>query len=148
MNDARLARTVKADGVHLSPGESFAEAREILGRGGIVGATAASRHDAMEHGEAGADYVCFAIPAIDAGKETIGEDDARELRLELVSWWAEIFEPPCLVLDVVSAEEASALAEAGADFVTVSLPSGATVADVRDLVRSFAAAVSRTVSAS
>jgi thiamine-phosphate pyrophosphorylase len=140
--DARLARTVKADGVHLGVGESYAEARETVGRGAIVGGDAGgSRHDAMELGEAGADYVAFGVPGHDAESVTLDEEDARELRLELIDWWSEIFEPPCLALDVVSPDEARALADVGADFIAVTLRAGMTVADARDLVRACAAAI-------
>jgi thiamine-phosphate pyrophosphorylase len=56
-----LARRLGADGVHLgqSDGE-VAEAREKLGREAQIGVTChASRHLAMEAGDAGADYVAF-----------------------------------------------------------------------------------------
>jgi thiamine-phosphate pyrophosphorylase len=66
--DAALARTLRADGVHLSPGADLAarydEARSILGTSAIVGIDAGtSRHLAMELGEAGADYIAFSVDA-------------------------------------------------------------------------------------
>lgn len=141
-DDSRLARTVKADGVHLSAGESFTEARDTVGRGAIVGADAGnSRHDAMELGEASADYVAFGIPDHDGEDVTFDEEDARELRAELIEWWAEIFEPPCLAFDVTSLEEARALAAAGADFVAVTVPAGLSIGDIRDMVKAYAAAI-------
>jgi thiamine-phosphate pyrophosphorylase len=58
-DDAQLARTLRADGVHLSPtkklADAYAEARSILGRVGIVGVDPGiSRHDAMTLAEDGA----------------------------------------------------------------------------------------------
>lgn len=138
-NDARMARTLKSDGVHLAAAanveETYAEAREIVGGGAIVGMDAGTlRHDAMSLGEAGADYIAFGVPA--------GADEAaREERLDRVGWWAEIFEPPCVALEVATPEEAGALAAAGADFVAVPLPPGCSLADARDLVAAFAAAI-------
>lgn len=122
--DADLARTLKADGAHIawSPKceTAYRDAREALGSRFILGADAASsRDDAMTLGELGADYVAFGVQT-----EINEQDKARERRLDMVAWWAEIFEVPCVALDVASAEEAGALAAAGADFVAVRLASG------------------------
>ncbi len=118
--DAHLARTLKADGVHLPWSlecrAAAEDAREILGQGGIVGADAGqSRHDAMELGELGVDYVAFGP---DGG---IDPALARDERDGFVAWWAEIFEVPVVALDVTGAEEAAALASVNADFISVSL---------------------------
>jgi thiamine-phosphate pyrophosphorylase len=122
MADAALARTLRADGVHLPWSkdvvERYGEARDILGGRYIVGADAGrSRDDAMTLGEAGADYVGFGIPAHVEDRES-----ARARRLELVGWWSEIFEVPCVAFDVETAEEAARLAAAGADFVALRAP--------------------------
>lgn len=130
-NDARLARTLKADGVHLDWSEDIAqryeEAREILGQRAIVGVDAGrSRHHAMSLGEAGADYIGFGIPP------HVGDRvKARQRQQELVAWWAEIFELPVVAFDVEDHETARELAAAGADFVTRRLPSGLSPADLR-----------------
>ena len=136
--DAHLARTLKADGVHLPWDlEILAraeEAREILGQGGIVGADAGvSRHDAMELGEQGVDYVAFG-PAGDADPGT-----AREDRDEYATWWAEIFEVPVVALDVAEADEAAALAAANVDFVSVTLSGGEDVQRLRAISEAVAA---------
>lgn len=116
--DAQLARTLRADGVHLPWTADVvtraAEAREILGQGGIIGAEAgASRHDAMELGELGVDYVAFSLAA-DRDAET-----ALSARHDLVAWWAELFEIPVVAMDVRDPEDAAALAAADADFISV-----------------------------
>lgn len=138
LNDVRLARALRADGVHLaSAGDleaAYAEAREVLGHG-IVGVDAGgSRHDAMTLAEAGADYVAFGALPLDG-------EEARVRRDEMAAWWAEIFEVPCVAFDVETAAEAEALAAAGADFVAVRLPADTSPAAVRGLVRGMAAAV-------
>jgi thiamine-phosphate pyrophosphorylase len=138
-DDAQLARTLRADGVHLSPtkilADAYAEARSILGRVGIVGVDPGiSRHDAMTLAEDGADYVAFGAPP-----NLKDRDKGRERRDELIAWWAEIFQAPCVAFDVETPEEAAALARAGADFVSVRLPVAATPAATRDLVAAFAA---------
>src|SRR5262249_40384251 len=83
--DAALARTLRADGVHLPWSKDvvsrYATAREILGGRFIAGADAGRfRDDAMRLGEAGADYIGFGIPGHVEDRET-----ARERQLELVA---------------------------------------------------------------
>jgi thiamine-phosphate pyrophosphorylase len=140
-DDARLARTLRADGVHLRTAknltQAYEEARNIVGRGGIVGVDVGiSRHDAMTLAEAGADYVAFGAPA-----RLKDRDKARTRRDELIAWWAEIFEAPCVALDVATPEEARTLAFAGADFLGISLSGGAAPADAREMVAAIAAAL-------
>jgi thiamine-phosphate pyrophosphorylase len=143
LDDARLARSVGADGVHLGvsrdPPAAYAAARETMGAGGVVGADAGiSRHAAMVLAEAGADYVAFGAPP------SLGDrHKARLRRAELISWWAPIFEVPCAAFDVEAPEEAQQLAAAGADFVAVTLP--ATLA--ADAAGSFVASVAEAIQA-
>ena len=141
VDDAGLARTLGADGVHLSTGvdteDRYAAARAVLSARGAVGVDAGgSRHVAMTVGEVGADYIAFASEA------AIG--DARggaQARLDLIAWWAEVFELPCMAMDVASARDARDLALAGADFVAVTLPAGRSPAWAAETMRDFAAAL-------
>jgi thiamine-phosphate pyrophosphorylase len=84
-----------------------------------------------------AEYVAFGAPL-----DLSDLDKARARRAEMIAWWAEIFEVPCVALDVESAEAAEALARAGADFVAVTLPTAEPPAASRDLVAQIAAAIS------
>lgn len=118
-DDARLARQLSADGVHLGPADdeiavgAYAAAREALGKSAIVGVSAGhSRHRAMVLGELGADYIAFG---------EAGGPDAVAERLELVAWWAELFEPPCVAWNVRGKDEAVPLVAAGADFIAAHL---------------------------
>ena len=138
-DDARLARTLKADGVHLSVGnaKAFGETREIVGGRAVVGIDAGrSRHEAMVAGEGGAEYVAFGIP--DHVDDRV---KAHRRRCELVAWWSEIFEVPVVAFDVTSAEEAGQLAAAGADFIALSLPAREPPAASGELVRAVHAAI-------
>ena len=137
--DPQLARTLRADGVHLQVAKNLAgayeAARDILGGRAIVGVDAAiSRHDAMTLAEAGADYIAFGAPS-----HLKDRDKARARRDELIVWWAGIFEVPCVAFDVETREEAEALSGAGADFIAFRLPAAAT--PTRDLVAGIAAAL-------
>ena len=139
--DAQLARTLRADGVHLNVSKDLVgaheQAREILGKRGIVGVDIGiSRHDAMTLAEAGADYIAFGAPP-----HLKDRDKGRARRDELIAWWGEIFEVPCVALDVETREEAEALSRAGADFIGIRLAAGATPAATRDLVVGIAAAI-------
>ncbi len=139
--DARLARSLGADGVHLSSTadlvDAYQAARAILGPSGVIGVDPGiSRHDAMTLAEAGADYVAFGAPA-----HLNDRDKARARRDDLIAWWGEIFQVPCVAFDVETALEAEALAVAGADFVALTLPAGQPAAAARDLVAAVAAAI-------
>ena len=113
-DDARLAARLGADGVHVTgAGADLAQAIERLKPQRIVGAGALpTRDEAMIAGEMGADYVMFG--------ELDGTRRAMSLQplAERVAWWAEIFETPCVACAGTLAE-ASALRQAGADFVAL-----------------------------
>lgn len=121
LDDAELARALRADGVHLDTTKDIAAryelAREILGTRYIVGVNAGkSRHDAMTLAEAGADYIAFGAPA------TLRDQAAAVARRrEMIAWWSDLFEIPCVALDVASPDTAAELATHGADFVACSL---------------------------
>jgi thiamine-phosphate pyrophosphorylase len=102
-----------ADGAHISGPEAITEALEKLKPDWIVGAGRLdSRHDAMSAAEGGADYVMFGEP------DESGERPGFETVLERVSWWAEVFEAPCVAY-AASIDEIAPLVEAGADFVAL-----------------------------
>ncbi|WP_204114310.1 thiamine phosphate synthase [Shimia biformata] len=78
------------DGVHLGDAaRSVRKTRKELGDDAIVGAfCGASRHEGMNAGEAGADYVSFGpVAATPLGDGTIAERD-------LFQWWSEMIEVP------------------------------------------------------
>jgi thiamine-phosphate pyrophosphorylase len=112
-----LAAESGADGVHIGQQDApYAEARRILGANRIVGVTChASRHLAMEAAEAGADYVAFG-----AFHPTTTKEAPTRAEPDLLSWWQETFEIPCVAIGGISVEHAEALARAGADFLAVS----------------------------
>ncbi|WP_444462395.1 thiamine phosphate synthase [Rhodobacter capsulatus] len=89
-NHIALVERHGLDGVHLTDGaRTVRYARKELGQEAIVGAfCAASQHDGMTAGEAGADYVCFG-PVGETGLGT----GARAER-DLFQWWSEVIEVP------------------------------------------------------
>ena len=114
-NDPRLAARAGADGAHMTGGDTaLSEALASLKPERIVGAgLLRTRDDAMNAGEAGADYVMFGEPRRDGFTPPASET------VERVEWWAEIFEPPCVGY-AASLDDIAPLAAAGADFVALS----------------------------
>lgn len=112
-----LARALEADGVHLGQDDAAcADARKQLGPGRIVGVTChASRHLAMEAAEAGADYVAFGAFFPTATKAAKAQADP-----EILAWWSELMEIPCVAIGGITPENAEPLVQAGADFLAVS----------------------------
>jgi len=102
-----------ADGAHVAGIAALDAALPILKPGHIAGCGGlATRHDAMTAGERGVDYVMFGEPDADGRRPRFGAV------LDRVSWWAEVFEVPCVGW-AASFDEAAALAAAGADFVAI-----------------------------
>lgn len=121
VNDSvALAKRLKADGVHLGQDDGSPRgAREELGQEAQIGVTChASRHMAMEAGEAGTDYVAFGAFYPSTTKDK--GPDAERPDLELLQWWSQIFEIPCVAIGGITPDNCSPLVEAGADFLAVS----------------------------
>ena len=112
-----LAKSLGADGVHIGQDDMpYAEARAIVGPNAIIGVTCHdSKHLAIEAAEAGADYVAFGAFYPTATKEA-----KTRAEPELLSWWSEVMVVPCVAIGGITAENASPLIEAGADFIAVS----------------------------
>lgn len=85
-----LAERLGLDGVHLIDGaRSVRKARKALGPDAIVGVfCGTSRHEGMNAGEAGADYVSFGP----AGETGLG--DGTRAPHSLFAWWSEMIELP------------------------------------------------------
>ena len=143
VNDSvALAKRIGADGVHLGQSDGdVREAREILGREAQIGVTChASRHLAMEAGDAGADYVAFGafFPSTTKTSEHRPEP-------ELLTWWQGLFEIPCVAIGGITPDNCGPLVSAGADFLAVSAAvwNGDPAANVAAFHRAIAAAAER-----
>jgi thiamine-phosphate pyrophosphorylase len=107
---------VKADGVHVTTGledlrlaVSSLRPRRIVGAGNL-----ASRHAAMEAGEADPDYVFFGRPHGDTHAEP------HPKALELVEWWSEVTNIPAVVMAGRSLDSVPAAAATGASFIALN----------------------------
>lgn len=112
-----LARDVGADGVHLGQSDvAIKEARAFLGHDATIGATCHnSKHLAFLAGEAGADYVAFGAFFPTKTKKTDYLATA-----DLLTWWADIAEIPCVAIGGITPENARPLVDAGAHFLAAS----------------------------
>jgi thiamine-phosphate pyrophosphorylase len=111
--DSDLVARAGADGAHLTGIDAFKPALATLKPDRIAGCGGlATRHDAMLAAEAGADYVMFGEP------DGAGERPSLAAITDRLSWWAELFEVPCVGF-AASLEEVEPLAAAGADFIAL-----------------------------
>ncbi len=111
LDDPVLAARSNADGVHVDGLGALDAALSTMKPDKIVGVGAlASRHEAMQAGEANVDYVMFGGP-----DESYVSDTALFDRL---AWWAEIFTVPCVGY-AERLEDVAPLVEAGADFIAL-----------------------------
>jgi thiamine-phosphate pyrophosphorylase len=129
-----LAAELRADGVHIGQLDgTYAAARRVVGPDAIVGVTCHdSRHLALEAGEAGADYVAFG-----AFYPTATKDAATRADRDLLTWWQQMIELPCVAIGGITLDNARPLVEAGADFLAVSSGCWAHPAGPAAAVRAF-----------
>ncbi|MEX3015189.1 thiamine phosphate synthase [Gymnodinialimonas hymeniacidonis] len=102
----QLVERLGLDGVHLPDGaRSIRAARKALGADAILGSfCGASRHDGMNAGEAGSDYVSFGP----VGESSLGDGTIAEA--ELFAWWSQMIELPVVAEGALDVELVAALA--------------------------------------
>lgn len=117
MNDRPdLAAEFGCDGVHVGDEDaSYADARRLVGADAIVGVTCANSRDrAMTAADAGADYVAFG-----AFYNSTTKPPKHRATPEILSWWNELMEVPCVAIGGITIENCPPLIQAGADFICV-----------------------------
>jgi len=136
-----LAVAHGCDGAHVGQTDTPASvARKLLGDTLTLGVTChASRDLAMSAGEDGADYVAFGAFFASPTK-----DESSRAGPDILHWWSELMEPPCVAIGGITAENCGPLVRAGANFLAVvsavwSFPDGP-AAGVRALNAAIAAA--------
>jgi len=111
-----LVNAMGCDGAHVGQTDlAAAEARRLLSPTLTLGVTCHDSRDlAMEAGEAGADYVAFGafFPTTTKEAPTRAEPD-------LIAWWAELMELPCVAIGGITPGNCAPLVQAGASFLAV-----------------------------
>jgi thiamine-phosphate pyrophosphorylase len=112
-----LARATGCDGAHVGQEDTSArEARRILGADLTLGVSChGSRELAMTGGEDGADYVAFGA-FFPTGTKA---DAPVEAEPEILAWWSELMELPCVAIGGITPLNCAPLVQAGADFLAV-----------------------------
>lgn len=116
-DDPVLAKEIGADGVHVGQDDTpYKKAREIVGDDAIVGVTCHdSRHLAMTAAENGADYVAFG-----AFYPSTTKDAKFTAEPEILEWWTDLVETPCVAIGGITVDNAAPLIKSGADFLAIS----------------------------
>ena len=116
LDRADLVVPTGCDGVHVGQEDMpAAQARKLIGPELTLGVTChASRHLAMEAGEEGADYVAFG-----AFFPTGTKQATTQAEPEILRWWSDMMELPCVAIGGITAENCVPLVQAGADFLAV-----------------------------
>lgn len=136
-----IARATNCDGAHVGQEDmNAAAARKILGGKLTLGVTChASRDLAMQAGEDGADYVAFG-----AFFPSTTKDAPLGVETEILTWWSEMMELPCVAIGGITAQNCAPLVQAGADFLAVSSAvwgfEGGEAAGVKEMLRAIEAA--------
>jgi thiamine-phosphate pyrophosphorylase len=101
-----LVERLGLDGVHLTDGaRSVRKVRKDLGADAIVGAfCGASKHDGMNAGEAGADYIAFGP----VGQTALGDGTIADY--DLFEWWSQMIELPVVAEGALDEETVARLA--------------------------------------
>lgn len=115
-DDPKLADQLGCDGVHIGQDDaSYKDARALMGPKRIVGVTCHdSRHLAMQAGEWGADYVAFGSLF-----ETATKTPKTSASLELLTWWRDLFEIPCVGIGGITLDNGAQVIQSGADYIAV-----------------------------
>ncbi len=94
--------------------------RNIIGSDAVIGVTChASKHLAMEAGEAGADYVAFGAFYETTSKPKEKLEKWGAPTPDLLSWWQAYMTLPSVAIGGITPSNCKPLAAAGADFVAV-----------------------------
>ncbi|MEM8848788.1 MAG: thiamine phosphate synthase [Pseudomonadota bacterium] len=110
---AALVDRLGLDGVHLTDPRALRKLRAAWGPDPIIGAfCGTSRHDGMNAGEAGADYVTFGP----VGATSMGTGDRADA--DLFQWWSEMIELPVVAEGALDRSIVSALKDK-ADFLCI-----------------------------
>ena len=117
LNDRpELAAATGCDGAHVGQDDiPVAQARLLLKDLSLGVTCHGSRDLAMSAGETGADYVAFGAFFASTTKLPPSMADP-----DILTWWSDLMELPCVAIGGITPENCTPLVEAGADFLAVS----------------------------
>lgn len=112
-----LVEACGADGAHIGQDDMDAySSRELLGDDAFLGITCHNSKDlAFKAAESGADYVAFG-----AFFDTPTKTPKTRADVEILEWWNEAVEIPCVAIGGINPSNAKEIIQAGADYIAVS----------------------------
>lgn len=132
-----LAVQCGCDGAHVGQDDMpAAQARRVLGALTLGVTCHGSRDLAMRAGEDGADYVAFGAFFPSSTKDPPATAD-----VEILSWWSELMELPCVAIGGITPSNCAPLVQAGADFLAVSAAVWSAPGGPAEAVQAFGAAI-------
>ncbi len=115
-DNPHIALKTGADGVHLGQSDmNINLAREVLNEGAFIGITCHnSKELAFKACSDKADYIAFG-----AFFETSTKLGTTRADLEILTWWHEAVEIPCVAIGGITTDNAKTVITAGADFIAL-----------------------------
>lgn len=112
-----IVEACRADGAHIGQDDmDYFSSRELLGEDAIIGVTCHnSKELAFKAAMAGANYVAFG-----AFFDTPTKTPKTRAKLEILEWWQDTVEIPCVAIGGITVDNAELVIKAGADFIAVS----------------------------
>ena len=123
-DNMQIAKKYQCDGLHLSLGcdvDLIKSARSYLGNDALIGASILpSKHMAMVIAEGGLDYI-----AIDMTSDIKPNSDnmagfAIIDPVELLGWWGDVMEIPCVAMGEIKTDSYKNLIEIGVNYLAIS----------------------------
>ena len=113
--DTRIAGRCKCDGLHLDGDLTEIEAAvdDFSDRFMLGAAGGNKRHQAMELGESGIDYILF------GRLEAPATEDFHDKAFAMADWWSSLFEVPAVVIGGTDLEGCAKASAAGIEFIAL-----------------------------
>ncbi len=120
-DDVALCKAVNADGVHLGKNDMpIAKAREILGNKVIIGATANTLEDCIQHQNNGANYIGLGPYKFTSTKENLSSILGLQSYKQIVNASKGIIKIPIIAIGGIKVEDVQPILQTGIYGIAVS----------------------------
>ncbi len=120
-DDVALCKAVNADGVHLGKNDMpIAKAREILGNKIIIGATANTLEDCIQHQKNGANYIGLGPYKFTSTKENLSSILGLQSYKQIVNASKGVIKIPIIAIGGIKVEDVQPILQTGVYGIAVS----------------------------
>lgn len=120
-DDVALCKAVNADGVHLGKNDMpIAKAREILGNKVIIGATANTLEDCIQHQNNGANYIGLGPYKFTSTKENLSSILGLQSYKQIVNASKGVIKIPIIAIGGIKVEDVQPILQTGIYGIAVS----------------------------